>query len=318
MAPSTSTDSELPVVFVNPAAGIRRGRRLDLAPLRHRLLGHARLVVTGDVASLERAVRDLGTAPPSRIVICGGDGTVTQVMSALHRQLDQAELPEVSLVATGTVNTLARSIQTLHDPTRTLLRLIEPRRRTSVALQSLLVDIDDRPSRIAISVGAGLVSRFFERYESSGARGRSAAARLALQVLLGSWTGTQQARRVLEPVPGRLVIDGRVAEASRWSLVICSALRDPGLGFRITYRAGTRADHLHLVASPQSARQLGLQAPRAYLGLPLRGSGVIDQLVRCWSLEFPDRGWIVVDGDLVRIHNLKVSAGPIWRLISAS
>jgi diacylglycerol kinase (ATP) len=115
---------------------------------------------------------------------------------------------------------------------------------------------------------------------------------------------------VLDPLPCRLTVDGRTHAPQAYSLIVSSVLTTVGLGIRVTHRASEDPLRPHLVASSLPARKLGPQAPRALLGLPLRGLDGFDDLVRSFTVRFAGSGPYVFDGDLFQAHEIQVSAGP--------
>jgi hypothetical protein len=79
---------------------------------------------------------------------------------------------------------------------------------------------------------------------------------------------------------------------------------------RVTYRAGEDLERPHLVASPLSSRDLGPRAPLVLAGRRIGGPGHFDDLVRDFAIRFDPEGPFVLDGDILRAEEVRVSAGP--------
>ena len=166
--------------------------------------------------------------------------------------------------------------------------------------------------RIGFIFGTGLVARFFEIYYADGARGYPGAARIVARIFAESFYGGAYARRVLDPLPCTIEVEGRRLDPEAWSLVCSSVVPDLGIHMRVTYRAGEDLDRPHLVASPLPSRSLGPRAPLVLAGKRIGGEGHFDDLVRDFTVRF-DRdggGPYVLDGDMLRAPAVLVSAGP--------
>ena len=103
-----------------------------------------------------------------------------------------------------------------------------------------------------------------------------------------------------------------------FSLIAASVVRDLGLHMRLLYRAASRSDRFHLVASSLSARDLGPQLPRVLAGRRLAGDGHVDALVREAELTFTEPpGRYILDGDVFQAERVTVSPGPVLDYLSA-
>ncbi|MBX3226097.1 MAG: hypothetical protein KF837_02235 [Labilithrix sp.] len=298
-------------------------------------------IETRSLAELAAAAARVA-AEPAPVVLGGGDGSHAAGVTALARAFGGAPLPPVALAPGGTVNTVARGWGMRGDPVAYTRRLVDavvagtaastrrstlhvqvtPAERLShVSTQGTREERDGHSApgaageeRVCFIVGAGLVSRFFEVYEARGADGIVTAAGIVARVFVGSFVGGGLARRVLEPAPCALDVDGEAAPFDRVSLLCASVVADVGLGLRLLYRADEAGAPLerrfHVVATPLGPRALGPQMFRVLAGKPLRGPRV-DMLARSISLRFPSgEGAIVLDGDLVRSDELTIAPGP--------
>lgn len=165
-------------------------------------------------------------------------------------------------------------------------------------------------TRYGFIVGAGLVSRFFERYVAAGAGGEVQAARLALRVFVGALSGSRFARDVLSPQHAIINVDGKPLPWSRFSLVCAATVPTLGLGLRVAHRASEDPARPHLVASGASPFELGVRAIRVPLGLAIGGRASFDGLVDKFTIRFPGDDAFVLDGDLVPAREIEVAAGP--------
>jgi hypothetical protein len=178
---------------------------------------------------------------------------------------------------------------------------------------------DDRGGdRVGFIFGAGLVAHFFDAYYARSTLGPTAAAAIVARVFAESFYGGELAARILARVPGVLAVDGERQTPRAFSLIAASVVEDLGLHLRLLYRAGSRTDRFHLVASSLSARELGPQLPRVLAGRRLSGEAHVDTLAREAELAFTEPpGCYVLDGDVFPAGRVTVSPGPVLDYLSA-
>lgn len=264
------------------------------------------------------------------VVLAGGDGSYGPALTALAKAATRAgrALPRIALIPGGTACTVARNwgypggnlIALRADEASTysaaLLDVVLSGRARVTRRGVLTVRIDeDAEARVALIVGAGLVSQFFERYEARGATGYPSALVLATRIAASGLAGGSLAREVLSPVPCTIALDGSMTPLTKASLFCASAVQDLGLGLRPNYRAGTDERRFHAVASPRSPRGLFGALPSVLRGRPIRGG--LDAMVEEARVTLTDgAGAFVVDGDLVRGREITIAAGPVLRVLT--
>lgn len=291
-----------------------RGHARDASLLdRMAQLARGRCVVH-DTASLEELAdaADAIAAADSRLVILsGGDGTLMAGVTALAARLGE-RMPPVAPLSAGTAGTVARNWGVSGDPVHQLEALLGgPRRltdRPTLAVRATTAAGSEE--RVGFIFGTGLVASFFRVYESRGAPGYAGAARLVTRIFLESFVGGPMARRVLDPLPCRLEVDGRALGPEAWSLICAAVVPNLGIGMRLTYRAAEDFDRPHLVASALPPPRLGPRAPRVLAGRSLGGPDLVDDLITTLKVVFPGGGPYVLDGELLSARAVQVSAGP--------
>jgi diacylglycerol kinase (ATP) len=281
--------------------------------------GRAGIWVTRDLDELDRAATKIAErSPRTKVVLCGGDGTLMAGVTALERAFGPAGLPELVLAPAGTVATVARNFGQKSGALATVRAALAGTLGPALARPTLRVSELGGATRIGFTFGTGLVARFFDRYYSSGAGGLLTAAQIVARVFAGSFVADAYARSVLDPLPCMLSVDGVECAPSAYSLIVSSVVRDVGLHLLVTHRGGEDPERPHLVAAPLSPRELGPQAPRVLLGRPLRGVGCFDALVESFSVRFADDGGpYVLDGDVFRAREVTVRAGPRIHVVTA-
>lgn len=334
------------VVIVNRRAhGLSGASTRSLAlleVLRARRPG-VRLVETHSLADLDAAAEEIARAVPDAVVLAGGDGSYMAGVTALVRAFAEAgrsedALPPLALAPGGTVSTVARNWgfrgggllsgggRAAARYTARLLNAVSCGRAKQTERPSLRCT-DEHATRIGFIVGAGLVARFFEIYDAEGARGYRGAASIVARVFAGSFTKGALAERVLTPERCIIEVDGERAPFERTSLVCAGVVRDFGIGIRLLHRAAEENGRFHVVATSLGPSRLGPQLPLVLAGRPLLGAGNVDALAGCLELRFEARagaqsgekagGAYVIDGELIRAESVRVTAGPVLRILSS-
>lgn len=308
-------------VIVNESAR-RYAARPRLLERIHALCdGRARVHSTATLGALDDTARAIASNGSDLVLLSGGDGTFMAGVTALCRAFGEDRLPRIGLVPGGTVATVARNFGTTGDPDAVLARLLRaPEALRDVARPTLRVRAvrgETHEERVGFIFGTGLVASFFDVYYAEGAGGYEGAAKIVARIFVESFYGGPLARRVLDPMPCSIEIEGRALAPSAWSLVCAAVVRDLGIRMLVTYRAGEDPDRVHLVASPLSSRALGPRAPLVLAGKRIGGRGHVDDLVREFTVKFPAEGPYVLDGDVLRAERVTVSAGPRIRVVEA-
>ncbi len=315
MPTTFSIDHASRVAFVNTSSGGQLTQRSQLRRLEALCEGRAKLIELSDDSALLEHVDSLPRKPGLQVAVLGGDGSLMRVMSSLNRVLGPEQLPLLVPVPFGTMCTTSRRWGAGKSPWRTLDAWLYRHSMILRRRQTLLITADDIPI-VGCTVGTGLVAEFFERYEAMGARGFSTATRIAVESFLGSFVASPLSRRIMQLLECRLVADDETLSTPRFSLIVSSVFKDVGLGIQVTHQAGDRAGHVALVASGLPAHQLGPQFWRVLTGRPLRDALGVDRLVERWSLTFPARGPIIIDGDRRVVHSIEVRPGPVWSVLT--
>jgi diacylglycerol kinase family enzyme len=310
-------------VIVNTTAH-RFARQPSLVErMRRACSGAAAMHDTATLAELEAAIAAIAARGTDLVVLSGGDGTFMAGVTALARAFGEDKLPRIALVPGGTVATVARNWGTAGEPTEVLGALLrDPERTTFVPRPTLRVEATTggggSEARLGFIFGTGLVASFFDVYYARGAKGYQGAARIVARIFVESFYGGPLARKVLDPVPCTIEVDGRRLRPDAWSLVCAAVVRDLGIHMLVTYRAGEDLQRPHLVASALPSRELGPRAPLVLAGRRIGGRDHFDDLVGAFVVEFPDAsGPYVLDGDVLRASSVRVSAGPVIHVAGA-
>ncbi len=276
--------------------------------------------LTETLDELVSVARDIAARGTDAVVLVGGDGTTMAAVSSLAAAWSKGvPLPPIALARGGTVCSIARNFGARGSARSWAQRVVLAVCDGSAVTEkrsTLRVRDSSRGERVGFIFGAGLVSRFFEVYDSSPRRGMVTAAMIAGRVFAGSFVRSALSRRILDPVRCTLTVDGVEQPGRAFSLVLASVVRDVGLHLLATYRAGEELERFHVVASGLPARARGRQMPRAHAGRPLTGEPRVDTLARSLTVDFEDAAaTYVLDGDVFPAPSVSVDAGPTISLL---
>ena len=165
---------------------------------------------TRSLSELDEAVEAIASNDSRLVVFSGGDGTLMAGASSLAARLGD-RIPPIAPLSAGTAGTVARNWGVRGDPVSQLAALLDgPRRMTERPSLSVVSRTNGTTRRrVGFIFGTGLVASFFRLYEARGAPGYAGAARLVTRIFLESFVGGPMARRVLDPLPCQLEVDGR-------------------------------------------------------------------------------------------------------------
>lgn len=307
-------------IIANPHAHRNRLWPLASEALR-KAAGGARLFETRDPRELAAAARAMAKDRPSVLAIAGGDGTVTNTVTALAEAMGN-QLPPLALLGGGAYDSLA-PLGGPGDAEDRLRRLAE----SVAAGVDLLVEERDTlrvlvpggPARCGFRFGVGLAVRFIEAIYAQGKGGPWTSARVFLRALGSSLIGGKFSRKLYEPLELRVSLDG-----DEWPRVpiyglVCSSVAEAGLGLRPFRRAIEQPGAFEVLGLTAQPRQLALEIPRLLLGRHARRDRLLGGIAEKVELSAAlPLDWFL-DGEVypATSKRLTIGLGPRVRLVRA-
>jgi len=296
----------------------RAGRDSRLGERLRRLLPADFVHFTRSPEELDAALAQLHALGIEHLVLVGGDGTVGGTLTPLVPIFGESPLPRVSLVAGGTVNTIAHSLDAHASAVQTVHRILagaEPRLDSVRPL--IRVEPDIGPTRAGLIFANGVAARFLERYYRREELGPVAAAGLVGRIASSALLRTRLARDLFAPRPIEIAVDGAALDAHAYTVAGAASVRDIGLGFRPFLSAGTDPERFHFLYSAASAARLAVELPALRLGFHGPTSCLHHHPARSVELRFESPEAWSVDADLYPpASHLRLSAWAPIRFIS--
>ena len=244
------------------------------------------------------------------VAVIGGDGTISSVLTALHRVYADAPLPRIALLRGGTMNTTANAFDVPRkQPEELLRRLLTARAETIVRRATLRVD-----SRLGFLFSTGAMVGFLDAMYGSRDSGQGSLRVLSL-LARGSFhalTGGELIDRIETPLRASICVDDEQHPARRYAVLAAGTIERIGLGFRPFPRAGECHNQFQLFAFHGSLQSLARQLSRIRRGQPIQKGLGFDPLAKRLQIESEDGGFrYALDGDIYEAHSaLAVEAGP--------
>ena len=288
-----------PGVIANARAR-RAGRDARLGERLRRHLPAEFIHFTRDSDELDDALARLRALGVEHVVLVGGDGTVGGTLTPLVEAWGEGPLPRVSLVAGGTVNTIAHSLGAHASAEQVVQRILEdvPPRLDSVR-PLVRAEPDTGPTRAGLIFANGVAARWLERYYEGDELGPVAAAALVGRIASSAIFRTRLARQLFDPRSIQISIDGvRLDDAHEFTVAGASSVRDIGLGFKPFLSAGTDLERFHFLHSAASATRLSVELPALRMGIHGRRSCLRHHAARRVELRFGTPEPWSMDADL--------------------
>lgn len=245
----------------------RAGRDGRLGERLRRVIPAEFLHFTREPAELDLALDRLHGLGVEHLVLVGGDGTVGGTLTPLVARYGESPLPRVSLVAGGTINTIAHSLGAHASALQTVTRILENEPPRLDSIRPLIrVEPDVGPTRAGLIFANGLASRFLEHYYQGEDLGVVSAATLVGRIATSALLRTALARELFAPREIEISVDGSPLDAHAYTVAGAASVHDVGLGFRPFLSAGSDPERFHFLYSAASATRLSLELPALRLG----------------------------------------------------
>lgn len=280
-------------LIVNPVAGRRRGARAAAQALG--VLAAAGVEVdvrhTAGPGDAERLSREAAAEGPDAVVVCGGDGSLSQAVRGL---LDTG-VP-VGLIPAGTGNDFARAAGISREPRVAAAQIVGGRARAVDLLET------DGGAVLALNVmGVGFDARVCERINR---RRRVVSGKLAYLPAV--------ARELISyrPIEVRLRVDDRWWEGHVLLLAVANA-NSYGAGMKISPRSRIDDGLLDVVVVQALSRVEFIRSfPRVFRGTHLDHPAVVALRGREVEVLTEEPCPVLSDGDLVTMTPLRVHVLP--------
>jgi diacylglycerol kinase family enzyme len=297
------------VVLLNRNAGSSTG--LTTADVRRAMQAQVAVVETRSAEAARPAAAEACHRGAKLVVVVGGDGTVTTVLSGLADAFGAESMPAIFLVPGGTMNVIARSAGA-HGTPLSLLAALGHTLRGGGALRRSRHTTIRSGERLGLLWGVGLFANFLEVYQQRGSLSR--ALGLLASASLGALTGHSLAAKLFEPFEAKVTVDGLPWSGARWTNISAGGVAGLGFGFEPYTRATERRGRFPLIGHALGPLGALHELPRLRAGLGMKR--VTQDLARHVVVETERPRLFAMDGDVFeRATRFEVHAGPEIELV---
>lgn len=306
-------------VIVNPYSGKNLHSSTRLTDLQEQLGRNGHFCVPQSIEELPEIIQQLRANGMTTLAIDGGDGTVHQVINALHKVYGSEPFPQIALLKGGTMNNIARNVGVpLLKRSHQLLAEVMTKRERNIAVHHPLI-VDTRAGFI---FGMGAVAHFMDMYElPPGKPTVTKAIRMVLKLLGSAAINGPFSRELFatqQQVFRQLANHQSSAETVNFntSFTIVSTLSDIGFYVRPFHHTITHKEELQLISMNRSARQVAALLPRMWRAKALEGKGIVNLVGKGLEVDYECPQRYTIDGDLYTSeHTQRFSVGPAIEFI---
>jgi diacylglycerol kinase (ATP) len=285
-------------------------------PGRSDLLGYilgqqGQLAVTRSIPHLYEVARSFKNSNIEVLAINGGDGTISQTLTAFHHVYRDEPLPRIYLLKGGTMNVLANNLGMRGSPERLLYQLVESfsagRSPLSIKVPSLLVD-----DLVGFLFADGLACRFLEGFYQNKSNAFGAfmyTVRVAFSALFQS----ALSRQILLDQSIILTPDSGPPINCKSGAIMASTIRRLPFGIPFFHRVKKQSDAFEFMYLTKPASRLlrhlvPLILERRAGYTPTRYS----QLAKSLAIDYGGPATFSLDGELVRLESsiVQIQRGP--------
>ena len=300
-------------VITNPKAK-RNINRPWIREALERIVGDAgRVYETRSIDELPRVAEEFIERDLDVLAVNGGDGTTHIAITNFIPVYGDRPLPKLLSLRGGTMNTISKSIKhkgTCENILASIVKKVRNDEPLDIVYQPTL-KINDR---YGFLWGYGVVGNFLEAYYKGTTLGTVQAVKVVSRIIFSAIFRTQFAKDLFAPSPTRLTIDGKTMDLPDCRVVLSAAIKEFGLGAKLTYRAYEKPGHIHLRATEKTPFRIVPWIPNLFMGRPI--PGIMDEVVTEFVAETEKKMPYTIDGELYRDTKIfRVRAGPIIRVI---
>ncbi|MBI5506297.1 MAG: hypothetical protein HY899_15995 [Deltaproteobacteria bacterium] len=303
-------------VVLNPNAAASRGPGCDVARLAELVGGSGEVVVTGDLAELDVALRRFHERGYDIVAVCGGDGSMCHAVSRVVQIWGEWQLPDFVALRGGTINNIARTIGGPARPDAMMAGIVAAYTagRALARVERPLIRVNG--SLYGNVVGAGLITGFLEHYYRAANPGPLSAAGLLLRCGISWLVGGKLIDAVVPRLAARAQCDGEVLPFDAFTIVLASSVSHIGLGVTPFYLSGRKHGYFHVLAGPATPGQLLGRVPRFRRGFPAGLDTLYDNMAQRFRVEFASPQSYTIDGELFPpVPVLELESGPTVRFV---
>ena len=273
---------------------------------------HGSVFETKELKALDNIADEIAGKTPPLIGICGGDGTIHLVLSALIPAYAKADLrlPPIILLKGGSMNTIRRSMGlhlTAEEALGSLMDIIS----NSKQIETIKMGTLKVQDKYGLFFGAGFATNLLEEYYNSKAKSGPGRATLILVKIVSSMiSGGDFFKRLSQNFVAEVSVDGISLDFVSYLAVCASFIQQIGLGIKLHYRVQEQEGRFHVLATAIPTKRLLPQIHRVFAGKPIEGQPHFDEIAAEVVIIAKQPLCFTMDGELYDARQIEIGLGP--------
>jgi diacylglycerol kinase family enzyme len=316
-------------VITNPRAGKNVENSVRIERLK-RILGRDGIFhetqTREEISNAARKFRRLGI---DILVIDGGDGTLHHTLSAFIPIYHDTDLPPIVLLRGGTMNTVARSLG-IKGLSEAILGGILSTVKKGGSFEVVRTNILKVNDRYGFIFGVGFPVSLLKAYYRGAGRGKGKTTRVFLKILYSTLKKRDVESNFFHAFKAEIRLDEEKLPARKYTAILGATVKDVGLGFKPTRRAGEREGVFQILCCDMGEREgvfqilccdmgperTGLTVFKALLGMELMDSRLLDRLATRCTITVEKPVDMQIDGEIFKDQKeIYLHVGPAIRFI---
>ncbi|MFB0506921.1 MAG: diacylglycerol kinase family protein [Thermodesulfobacteriota bacterium] len=249
------------------------------------------------------------------LVIDGGDGTLHHTLSAFIPIYNGMDLPPIVLLRGGTMNTIANSLG-IKGLSEAILQRILSAIKGRVPFEIVRANVLQVNDRYGFIFGLGFPVNLLKAYYRGEGRGKWKSIGVLFKILFSSLKKGGGDSNFFRPFKADIWLNGERLPIGRCTAILGSTVKEVGLGFKPTRRAGEREGFFQILCCEMGPKRMGLTALKILLGMELRDSKLFDRMATRSVITLEKPVDMQMDGEIFRDQKeIRLHVGPAIRFI---
>jgi len=303
-------------IIINPNAKRIRRSRENLPDLLRRIGGeYVRVFETPQIDDIKAVLTTIKNDGISIVAICGGDGTIHQVLTGIIHVWGRGNLPRVLILPCGTMNNVARTLSMKGKGPSVLERVIRKIRSGEELTTSIRFTMEVE-NRYCFLFGCGFTSHFLDAVYGGIEKGIIQNCRVigtAVKDIITMPDGGP----LFRPLRGKLAANGILLPFTSITGILAGTVEHIGMGFSPMPR-GAEPGTFQAIVTGMGPRDILKNLNRLRTGRKIKHSLHWDIMGRHLLLKSIEPFRYTMDGDMYTSEGqLEVKLGPAITLIKA-
>jgi diacylglycerol kinase (ATP) len=265
---------------------------------------------TDDLGDLHRVIEGFKTHDIDLLAISGGDGTIHTTLTALIKVYGKKQLPQVTFLRGGTLNTIAATLG-IRGETEKLMSSLLIRYHENKDFKEKKLRLTKINDEYGCIFGVGMVYRFMAEYYKNPKLNPAIAAQTVIKTITSTIFHSKMARDIFKRFDAEVMVDGEKWPFANYASIFSSSISQAGLNFHVFHHMLTQNEKFHLMGISLDAWNVLPCLKRMHDGKPAGCSEILDAAASDVIIKLSEPMPYTIDGDMLEpLDTFHLSAGP--------